>query len=79
MNQRRHSEIFWVEPFVHYKKYMVYKIMIYEEKYLMESMTIKKSLFYIFFYKQKVMKVKINIKVDQHKKSRKDYSREPVR
>lgn len=25
------------------------------------------------------MKVKINIKVDQHKKSRKDYSREPVR
>lgn len=41
---------FWVEPFVHYKKYMVYKIMIYEEKYLMESMTIKKKVYFTYFF-----------------------------
>lgn len=31
-------------------KYMVYKIMISQEKYLMESMTIKKKVYFTYFF-----------------------------
>lgn len=40
---------FWVESFVHYEKYIVYKIMISQEKYLMESMTIEKKVYFTYF------------------------------
>lgn len=31
-------------------KYMVYKIMIYKEKYLMEIMAIKKKVYFTYFF-----------------------------